>query len=103
MLHLDDKNFDAETSRGNCLVLFGGSWCAPCKANQMILERFENYRRYSIRYYYADVHKCPTAANRFMIQSVPVMVGFDLLGRPQGSLAGLQAEPAIVKFIESFR
>ena len=72
--HLNENNFDTETSQGTCLVDFWATWCGPCRMQAPILEEFDKQMEGRVRVCKLDVDEVPAIAQRFGVMSIPTLV-----------------------------
>ena len=74
--HLNENNFDTETSQGTCLVDFWATWCGPCRMQAPILEEFDKQMEGRVRVCKLDVDEVPAIAQRFGVMSIPTLIAF---------------------------
>lgn len=76
---VEDATFDKNVlnSKTKVLVLFGASWCAPCKKQTEILNSFiENYNG-DCSFYKLDTDDSPLSTRKYNIRGVPVTILFE--------------------------
>lgn len=75
VIHVTEEDFNNEiNSESNVLVEFGADWCAPCKMQMPILEKFAKERK--IKVIQVDVDDSPELASKFKINGVPTIIIF---------------------------
>ena len=72
--HLNENNFDTETSQGTCLVDFWATWCGPCRMQAPVLEKLDAELQGSVKICKVDVDENPGLAQRFGVSSIPTLV-----------------------------
>ena len=72
--HLNENNFDTETSKGTCLVDFWATWCGPCRMQAPVLEKLDTELQGSVKICKVDVDENPGLAQRFGVSSIPTLV-----------------------------
>ena len=63
--HLNENNFDTETSQGTCLVDFWATWCGPCRMQAPVLEKLDAELQGSVKICKVDVDENPDLPQRF--------------------------------------
>ena len=69
--HLNENNFDTETSQGTCLVDFWATWCGPCRMQAPVLEKLDAELQGSVKICKVDVHENPRPAQRLGLGTTP--------------------------------
>lgn len=70
MVVLNDKNFENFlSSNGTCMVMFGATWCGPCK---VLKPKVAGLGLSNVAY--ADIQTCKSEAMSARIMSVPTLV-----------------------------
>ncbi len=97
-IHLNYPNFDKVVNESLILVDFWAEWCAPCKAQDPILEDLAKELDGKALIGKVNVDDNRTLANRFGITSIPTMI---LLknGKRVHHFAGVQSKERILHFI----
>ena len=72
--HLNENNFDTETSQGTCLVDFWATWCGPCRMQAPVLEKLDTELQGSVKICKVDVDENTGLAQRFGVSSIPTLV-----------------------------
>ena len=72
--HLNENNFDTETSQGTCLVDFWATWCGPCRMQAPVLEKLDTELQGCVKICKVDVDENPGLAQRFGVSSIPTLV-----------------------------
>ena len=74
--HLNENNFDTETSQGTCLVDFWATWCGPCRMQAPVLEKLDAGLQGSVKICKVDVDENPQLALAFQVASIPTVIAF---------------------------
>ncbi|WP_343183538.1 thioredoxin [Buchnera aphidicola (Periphyllus koelreuteriae)] len=76
--NLTDENFKNYilNYKGNILVDFWASWCAPCQALSLILEDIYDDYKNKLKIFKLDIEKNSKTASNYSIQSVPTLILF---------------------------
>ena len=85
---------------GNCLVKFGATWCAPCRAVKPVLEKVENTT--GIVVFDVDIDESSQIAEEFGVRSVPTVFALKD-GQFVGMIIGLKSESAYLELIEKLK
>lgn len=75
-IELTDANFDAETSKGLCVVCFGEPTDHVCRKQAEITEDAAGAIAGQLTVGICDVKDCPTSAQRLRITNIPVTIIF---------------------------
>ena len=97
------EQFNNEMKRKHNVVLFGATWCGPCKQMKPIYERLADQRKYdTIGFMYIDIDEddVQDIVKRFNIRSLPTLV---LLknGEVSERLVGLTSAASIESLLNS--
>ena len=87
--HLNENNFDTETSQGTCLVDFWATWCGPCRMQAPILEKLDAELGGSVKIFKVDVDENPVLAGKLGISSIPTLLATEN-GEVKDMRVGLQ-------------
>ena len=74
--HLNENNFDTETSQGTCLVDFWATWCGPCRMQAPVLEKLDTELQGSVKICKVDVDEERELAMEYGISSIPTLLVF---------------------------
>jgi len=86
MKTIDANTFQSFVSENkDCIVMFGASWCGPCRAAKPKVENLSSNSSFPV--VYADVDDMQNIAQSFGIMSVPTFVKFEN-GKPKNTLVG---------------
>lgn len=76
VLKIDEQNFSNFVSENDTsFVMFGATWCNPCKAIKPTFNRLAN-ETFDIHFAYCDVEDAPDQTISLGIQGVPTFVLF---------------------------
>ena len=87
--HLNENNFDTETSQGTCLVDFWATWCGPCRMQAPVLEKLDAELGGSVKIFKVDVDENPALAQKLGIASIPTLLATEN-GKVKDMRVGLQ-------------
>lgn len=85
---------------GSCIIKFGASWCAPCRAVKPVLEKVEASTGTTILD--IDIDESEDIAQQFGIRSVPTVLALKD-GQPVGMVVGAKSESAYLELIEKIK
>ena len=74
--HLNENNFDTETSQGTCLVDFWATWCGPCRMQAPVLEKLDTELQGSVKICKVDVDENMSLAAAYGVESIPMLLVF---------------------------
>jgi len=97
--HLDDSNFQAETSNGVFLVDFYADWCGPCRMMTPVIEEFAEKRSGSVSVGKLDIDASPDTTQRHGVTSIPTLILFNN-GQPVGTFVGLKDLPQLEQLVD---
>ena len=80
------------TTKKNVIIDFYADWCAPCKIQKPILEKFASENNIEVQY--VDVEEKPEVAQQYGVRSLPTLV-YLRNGSPVETLVGLQKESTL--------
>jgi len=86
---LTDFNQEVLEAEGLVLVDFGATWCAPCKKQLPILEKFAEHNSH-VKVVKVDIDNSPDISNKYNIKSVPSLILFER-GVQVGKKVGLSS------------
>jgi len=78
VVHVSDKNFEAEVLQSETLVLadFSAEWCGPCKALAPMIEDLASEQEGKVKVCKIDVDQSQQTAMKYGITSVPTVIFF---------------------------
>lgn len=97
------QTFDKEITE-NKLVLVDctAEWCAPCRAQKPILEKFGEKNAGNLKIMLLDIEENPEIAQKYKISSIPCMLWFyggTLVSREVGLKKEAQLEEALAHVV----
>lgn len=76
----------------NTIIDFYADWCAPCKVQKPILEKFAKENNIEVEY--VNIDETPEVAQKYNVRSLPTLVHLKD-GKPVTTLVGLQKEATL--------
>jgi thioredoxin 1 len=100
IVNVDDNNFDLEVYQSKLPVLleFGADWCAPCKRQLPLLEKFASTNADKVKVCKIDIDDAPVITAKLKVKSVPTLILFNG-GEQVGSKVGLTTLAEIDNFV----
>ena len=99
-IELNDRNFDAVTSKGVTLVDFWAPWCAPCRIQGPIVNELADEIEDKAKECKMDVDQNQKTAAKYGIRSIPTIMIFKN-GKMMKQLVGVKSKPQLLKEIET--
>ncbi|MEW6355895.1 MAG: thioredoxin [Planctomycetota bacterium] len=95
VVHVSDKDFEAEVLQSDILVLadFSAEWCGPCKALAPMIEEIASEQAGKVKVCKIDVDKSQQTAVKYGITSVPTVIFFKK-GEAVETLVGMRPKAA---------
>ena len=100
-IHLNYPNFDGVVSKSIILVDFWAECCAPCKAQDPILEELAAELQGKVLIGKVNVDDNRTLANKYGITSIPTLILFKN-GQRLHQFAGTQSKERLLHYINKF-
>ena len=88
---------DLEKLPDTCLIKFGATWCAPCRAVKPVLEKVESSTGVTI--VDIDIDENSELAEQFGVRSVPTVFAIKN-GQPVGMIVGAKGESVYNELVE---
>ncbi|MBN2175995.1 MAG: thioredoxin [Bacteroidales bacterium] len=98
-IHLNYPNFDKVVSQSLILVDFWADWCAPCKAQDPILEEVAKELNGQALVGKVNVDDNHTLATKYGIMNIPTMILFKN-GKKVHHFVGVQPKEKILNIIK---
>ncbi len=78
LIHVDDKNFDAEVIKSEIPVMvdFSAEWCGPCRMLAPIIEELAKEYAGRVKICACDTDQANKAAMSYRITAVPSVITF---------------------------
>ncbi len=99
-VHLNYPNFDKVINNSTVLVDFWADWCAPCKAQDPILEEVAKELKGKILIGKVNVDDNRVIASKYGIMNIPTMILFRN-GKKLHQFVGVQPKEKILKIINN--
>ena len=96
---LDTDHFESVINKGVTLVDFSAQWCAPCRAQQPIIEKLSKKFKGRTASVVIDVDEHHKIAMQLGIASIPTLIIFKN-GKEVKRFVGLQGEKTLSEAIE---
>lgn len=102
VLHLNDRNFEAEVLKSAIPVLvdFHATWCGPCKSLAPIVDQLATEYKGRAKFAKVDIDEAPGVASSFGIMAVPTLILFKG-GREQRKMTGFKPKPELENALKS--
>jgi thioredoxin 1 len=101
MEEITQNNFHTKIKNGITLLDFYASWCAPCKLQKPILEKFEAENK-DVNVYCLDIDDNQELCYSLNIKSVPTLIWFKNGEMVQVDI-GLKKESQILETLEKLK
>ncbi len=106
MKNVNEKEFEAEVmeQKGKVLVDFSAEWCAPCKAQEPILELLSSQIEESntngnvVKIVQVNVDENVNLASLYQVSSIPTLILFEN-GKPVHRAMGFQSEEVLRRLL----
>lgn len=100
VVHLNDKNFDAEVLKADLPVLvdFWAEWCGPCRMIAPIIEEIGKELGGKIKVTKLDVDDAQDVAAKYNIMSIPTLLIFKK-GAVVGQIVGAMSKDQLLEKI----
>ena len=99
---VNEENFETEVMKSPIptLVDFWTATCVPCRSLSVILEKFIQTAKGSLKIVKVNAEECPGLAGRLGVRGVPTLILFKN-GKAVGTRTGVLLPPELRKWIES--
>jgi thioredoxin len=99
LLHLNDENFETETSSGVTLVDFYADWCGPCRMIAPIIEELANEMNGKAKVGKLDIEAAQGVTAKYQVTSIPTIILFKD-GEEANRVVGVRDKAALQSLIE---
>lgn len=96
MLHVTDKNFEAEVLKSDIPVIvdFFAEWCGPCKVMGPIFEEVGAKYEGKVKFVKLNVDEARETAMKYSVMSIPTIIVYKA-GEIVETIVGLQDEDTL--------
>ena len=94
----DEKFQDQINGSKLNLIQFSASYCSPCQALRLIIEKISNDMSDKIDCYYHDIEAQPNEPTKYSVRGVPTVLLFKS-GKLVGTKVGATSEKDMLEFI----
>ncbi len=99
LLHLNDENFEAETSSGVTLVDFYADWCGPCRMIAPIIEELADEMSGRAKVGKIDIEASQSVTAKYQVTSIPTIILFKN-GEEANRVVGVRDKAALQSLME---
>lgn len=91
--------FQEKLKKGVTLIDFNAPWCAPCRAQEPVIQKLTNLYRGRAAIIEINIDDHNLLATEYGVQSIPTLIIFKE-GKEMKRFVGLQSEAAIAESLD---
>jgi len=99
---LNSNNFDKKIAKGNWVVDFWASWCAPCKIMAPYFEAAAKDLKGKVNFGKIDAEHESELAQRFQVMSIPTLIFFKDKEQVERTVGAIDKAAILAKIKKSF-
>lgn len=100
VVHISDKDFNAQIADGLTFVDFWAPWCGPCKMLGPVIDELSQEFDGKIKIAKLNVDENQETAQKYGIMSIPTMILFEN-GKPVEKVQGFHPKQALHEYLSS--
>jgi len=93
------NTFQEKLKKGVTLIDFNAPWCAPCRAQEPVIQKLTNLYRGRAAIIEINIDDHNLLATEYGVQSIPTLIIFKE-GKEMKRFVGLQSEAAIAESLD---
>ncbi len=97
----DDDFQDKIKNEDKSILYFSATWCAPCRVQKPLMEKFSETLKDKVNIYYVDVDKAINTSTENAIRGVPTVICYSF-GQEVERLVGGVQESKLKEFLDNF-
>jgi len=96
---MEMNTFQEKLKKGVTLIDFNAPWCAPCRAQEPVIQKLTNLYRGRAAIIEINIDDHNLLATEYGVQSIPTLIIFKE-GKEMKRFVGLQSEAAIAESLD---